>query len=411
LTTINHNYDIVIAGGGMVGASLACALGSTPLRVAMVEPVPFRDGEQPSFDTRTLALSRSSQRILSSLGLWDVIGPDACGIRRIHISEQGRFGNALIDGEEQGVGELGYVVESRVLGGALWGALADYSNLQVYSPARLVSAECREDRIHATLESDDFNGELTARLLVVADGARSKLRQTMGIEATTRPYGQTAIIGNVQVTGNKAELTAYERFTSNGPMALLPMGGDRYVFVLTRRTDLAPAALDLSDDAFLVLLQKTFGFRLGRFKRVGTRVSYPLALVRADHVTGERTAIVGNAANGLHPVAGQGYNLSLRDVATLAELIVDDHIRPDRDPGGTAVLDAYIKWRQRDQRNVVAFTDGLIRLFDLPLDSIGIARGLGLMAFDVMPGAKRTLAHHTMGLGGTLTRLTRGLPL
>ena len=410
---MSSDYDILIAGGGMVGASLACALGSLPLRVAMVEAVPFSNSEQPSFDARTLALSRSSQRILTSLGLWADMGDNAWPIRRIHVSEQGRFGNALIDGAEQGVGELGFVVQSRILGRTLWDALTNLQNLDVYSPARLTDASIQNGLMHATLESEKDVQALTARLLVVADGARSNLRETLGIAATARPYNQTAIVGNVEVSRPSDDFTAYERFTAQGPVALLPMGGNRFVFVLTRKTEHTAAALELTDTEFLSLLQATFGYRLGRFQRVGKRAHYPLELVRAGEVTGERAVIVGNAANGLHPVAGQGYNLSLRDVAALAELLADQRNsgNTSADPGSSELLERYQEWRYRDQRNVVVFTDGLIRLFDLPLETLGIARGLGLMLFDALPGAKRSLARHTMGLGGALTRLARGLSL
>jgi len=393
----------------MVGASLALALRSLPIRLAMVEPVPFKRDDQPSFDARTVALSRSSQRILDSMGIWSAVSSHANPIRRIHISERGRFGNAVIDGAEQGVGDLGYVVESRALGAVIWQALDEQENLRVYSPARLSDVEIREQQVRGTLDTGSDAGQLTARLLVVADGARSTLRQALGIDATTRPYYQTAVVGNVTASRVSSTVTAYERFTPAGPMALLPMGNDRFAFILTRKTDVVAEVLELGDAQFLELLQATFGYRLGRFSRVGARSSYPLSLVRADQVTAGRTVIVGNAANGLHPVAGQGYNLSLRDVASLAELIADHQSAGE--PGIPTILHAYKEWRYRDQRNVAAFTDGLVRLFDLPLNSLGIARGLGLLAFDILPGAKRTLARYTMGLEGRLNRLARGLPL
>jgi 2-octaprenyl-6-methoxyphenol hydroxylase len=404
------NFDVVISGGGMVGASLACALGSLPLRIALVEAVPFDSDSQPSFDARTTALSRTSQRILDSLGIWADVAGQANAIQRIHISERGRFGTAIIDGQEQGVDALGYVLENRVLGAALWSRIGRTDNIAVFCPAAIASAVSRETAMH--LEMADDGGALSGRLLVVADGARSKLRSMLGIHASTRTYGQTAIVGNVALGSAVHGNTAFERFTVDGPVALLPADEQRFVFVLTRRADLAPAVMDLSNQAFLALLQETFGFRLGRFSRIGRRFAYPLSLVRSDSVIAARAAIIGNAAHGLHPVAGQGYNLGLRDVATLAEVIADELRRhAASDPGAPEVLQQYRGWRHDDQRNVVAFTDGLVRLFDVPLNSLGAARGLGLLAFDMMPGAKRLLARQTMGLGGRLTRLARGLPL
>ena len=408
---MRSNFDIVIAGGGMVGASLACALAELPLRVAVVERVPFDSDAQPSFDLRTTALSRTSQCILDSLGVWNDVAQYAAPIRRIHVSEQGRFGTTVIDAARQGLPALGYVLENRRLGKMLWSKLAAADKVELLVPARIDGARSTVDHITAGLDADGSTTEVTARLLVVADGARSQLRAALGIAADTRPYGQTAIIGTTEVTRAGDGVTAYERFTPAGPMAMLPAGDGRYVFVLTQADAAVEQTLDLDDSAFCDLLQQRFGHRLGEIHRVGKRVAYPLALTQSRELSGQRAAIVGNAAHGLHPVAGQGYNLGLRDAATLAELIADDLRDGAGDPGAPALLKAYAEWRHQDQRNVVAFTDGLIRLFDLPAGLLGNLRGLGLAAFDVLPGAKQTLARTTMGLGGRLTRLARGLPL
>ena len=261
------------------------------------------------------------------------------------------------------------------------------------------------------MESEDATRALRASLVAVADGARSRVRDALGVSAKSRPYHQTAVIGTVEVSKPGDGKTAYERFTPQGPMALLPGPRGRCVFVFTRRESQVDAVLALDDSRFRALLQDSFGLRLGRFGAVGKRVAYPLSLTTAGQIVAQRAAIVGNAAHGLHPVAGQGYNLGLRDVATLAELVADQLAAQNADIGAPEVLDRYRAWRQRDHRNVVAFTDGLIRLFDLPASSVGTLRGLGLAAFDIAPGAKRTLARQTMGLGGRLTRLVRGLQL
>lgn len=397
----------------MVGASLAAALARLPLQIAMVEQVPVASAGQPSFDARTVALSRSSQRILETLGLWGGFGREACPIRRIHVSEQGRLGTAVIDADQQGVPALGYVIENRTLGAALWADIGHHANVAVHCPATVVRMEPAPAAIRAWVSSAGAERPVLAKLLVIADGARSHLREAAGIGARVRPYGQTAIIGNVDVARPASQPVAYERFTPAGPLALLPAGGGRYVFVLTRRTEAVPRIVEQSDADFLGLLQREFGWRLGRFGRLGRRSVYPLELVQADAVIAPRIAVLGNAANGLHPVAGQGYNLGLRDVATLAEVIAD-HCRGaghEADPGSATVLERYRDWRRRDQRNVVAFTDGLIRLFDLEFPGLGAARGAGLLAFDLLPGASTLLARETMGLGGHLTRLVRGLPL
>lgn len=408
---MHEELDVVIAGGGMVGASLACALAELPLRLAVIEQVPVDSDAQPSFDLRTTALSRTSQCILDTLGVWEGVADGAAPIERIHVSEQGRFGTTVIDAKKQGLPALGYVVENRRLGRALWARLEAADNVRLLTPATIADAQAHPTDIRIPVESATGDLQLSARLLVVADGARSRLRAALGIAADSRPYGQTAIIGTTQPTRGGDGVTAYERFTPAGPMALLPAGGGRYVFVLTQPDAEVEATLALSDTEFCRLLEERFGRRLGEFARVGRRTAYPLALTQSRQLRAPRVAIVGNAAHGLHPVAGQGYNLGLRDAATLAELIADNLREGGRDPGAETLLAAYTDWRYRDQRNVVAFTDGLIRLFDLPAGLLGGLRGLGLAAFDIVPGAKNALARTTMGLGGRLTRLARGLPL
>jgi 2-octaprenyl-6-methoxyphenol hydroxylase len=415
--------DVLIAGGGMVGASLAVALAGLPLRVTLVEAIPAGSPGQQSFDSRTTALSRSSRHILGTLGIWPAVAESAAPIRRIHVSERGRLGTTVIDADEEGGEALGYVLENRLLGAALWHAFGDSSNVTVRSPALVTGVVDSAGVLDVRVEQGGASTTIRTRLLVIADGARSPLREGLGIAARTRPYEQKAIVGNVAVVDSDrfqgpnqspdqgSGTTAYERFTPDGPLALLPAGGGRYVFVLTRRAAAAEAVAALPDSAFLELLQREFGFRLGRFQRVGARTCYPLELVEADTVTAHRVAIVGNAAHGLHPVAGQGYNLGLRDVAALAEVLAEEARQSSRapDPGRAPLLAHYAAWRRPDQRKVVAFTDGLVRLFGQT--GLGTLRGLGLLLFDSTPGAKRLLARETMGLAGRRTRLARGLPL
>ena len=364
-------YDVIIAGGGMVGTSLALALATLDLDIAVVEPVERRAPGQPSFDDRSTALSRSSQRMFTALGLWDEIVAASTPIRHVHVSDKGRFGFAHIDADEQGVEALGYVVINRVLGGVLQAALDREKRAKLICPARIVSAGAVRDPATVVVErSDGSQSELSARLLVAADGARSSVRDMLGIGSEFVDYGQKAIIGNL-MTGKAHENRAFERFTEEGPIAMLPIRDERTAFVWILPTDRADDVLEMDDDAVLV----------------------------------------GNAAHGLHPVAAQGFNLGLRDVAALADCIADDMAEGNCDPGASDLLQRYADWRRSDQRKLVRFTDGIVRLFGSDMAPVRAARGLGMLGFDLVPGVRRLFARHTMGLAGRLPRLSRGVPL
>jgi 2-octaprenyl-6-methoxyphenol hydroxylase len=408
----DQNFDVVIAGGGLVGGSLALALAETDASIALVEAVPPDHAEQPSFDDRTIALARGSCRILERLGVWSLIGDSIWPIEQIHISQQSRFGTAVIDAREQGISALGHVINSRVLGTAIWSCIEQRSNIDVFCPGKVSATRIDGDYRIAEVNAGDDSQTLRGRLLVVADGARSQLRTALGIAAQERDYEQVAVVARIQVDGRRAGRVAYERFTDEGPLAILPGADGEYTLVLARKKDTVAALMEMPDTDLLELVQSLFGYRLGRLQRIGARQAYPLYLVTADDIVAERAVVIGNAANGLHPVAAQGFNLGLRDVASLAELIADAlREENDADAGDAGLIEAYADWREEDQRSVVEFTDGLIRLFGVPGDAAAALRGLSLAAFDVMPGAKQELARRTMGLAGRMSRLARGLPL
>jgi 2-octaprenyl-6-methoxyphenol hydroxylase len=248
--------------------------------------------------------------------------------------------------------------------------------------------------------------------VVAADGAKSAVRAAFGIDATVWDYEQHAVIANV-VPEKFHDFVAYERFTPDGPIALLPLADGRCTIVWTLAPEEAARVLELDEHEFLRRLQDRFGYRLGRLLRVGRPHAYPLALTRSQRQVASRAVIIGNAAQGLHPIAGQGFNLGLRDVATLAEVIADDVTARggSADPGAAAVLDRYGDWRRADRRTVIAFTDGLVRLFGNPLGPVRAARGASLLLFDLVPPAKQAFARVTMGMAGKLPRLSRGVPL
>ena len=406
---IQDEFDLIIVGGGLVGASLAAALAPLPLKLAVVEAVPFGSRGQPSFDDRSTALSEGSRRMYQSMGVWAGIAPEASPIRHIHVSDRGRLGATRLSAQEAGVEALGWVTPNRLIGKALVEFIADKPNITLLAPAKLASFQARKDGLEAVVEAEGSTRSLNARLLIAADGAQSEVRRQLGIAGEKWDYGQTAVVCNVRVERPVAE-TAYERFADDGPVALLPQVEDRYGFVQVVAADAAPALLALDDADFATQAAEKFGGRMGRFLQVGKRVSYPLSMVRATAQQAERTLIIGNAAHALHPIAAQGFNLSLRDVAMLAEVLADAKAA-GQDLGDAEVLARYVDARGGDQRGTALFTDLLNRIFANPLATVAWGRNAGLLALELMPPARRFLLKHNMGLGGRLPKLARGLQL
>ncbi|MHB8476023.1 MAG: 2-octaprenyl-6-methoxyphenyl hydroxylase [Steroidobacteraceae bacterium] len=405
-------FDIAIVGGGMVGASLAVAVAPLGLKVALVEAVAHDSASQPSFDERTTALSNGSCRILRTLGVWAQVQTQAVRIRKIHVSDQGRFGFARIDAAEQGLTALGYVVPNRALGSALWARVMACPHIQVHCPAQVARVRRGERTVALEIVAAAATAGIEARLVVAADGVHSAVRRAFGVDVQTRDYEQTAIITTV-LPQRFHEHVAYERFSAGGPLALLPLEGGRCALVLTLSRAAAESAMAWSDGEFLAEVQRRFGFRLGRFLKVGRRVPYPLSLTRAERTSAERCVIIGNAAQSLHPVAGMGFNLGLRDVASLAELLAEQRRETPFDAGAASLLAEYDAWRAADRAGVMAFTDGLVRLFAHPSSVVRRLRNIGLLAFDLLPPAKAALSRLSAGGGGRtrIPKLARGVAL
>jgi len=402
--------DVAIVGGGLVGASLALALCGTGRRIALIEAVASDAAAQPSFDDRTSALGNGSRRIFETLGVWPHLAAQAGTVREIRVTEAGRMGAARICAAEQVLDALGYVFSNRHLGAALWKQLAAHPELELRCPARVRELRLEPDQVQLEIDAQpqaEGSGpepeRMVARLAVAADGAQSLVRAAAGIAAAVEDYHQVAVVVHL-VTDRPADGVAHERFTSTGPLAVLPLADGRYTVVWTLRPERAAEVLALDDAAFARELQRSVGWRIGRVQQVGARASYPLRLSRAESLAGRRAVLVGNAAQALHPVAGQGFNLGLRDAALLAEIIA-----AAADPGAAAVLEGFERRRSADRRGMIGFTDGLVKLFGSDNPLAASARTLGLLLFDVTPGAKRALSRLSWGFGGDTPRLMRGL--
>ncbi|MHB8820337.1 MAG: 2-octaprenyl-6-methoxyphenyl hydroxylase [Pseudomonadaceae bacterium] len=385
---------LAIVGGGLVGASLALALQdgarARGWRIHLIEP--FQPGHeyQPSYDARSTALSWGTRLIYQRLGVWPRIAERAEPIRRIHVSERGRFAAARLDAVDEGVEALGYVVENAWIGHCLWRALDERVVLRD-CPAEVQKLQPTDGGYRLTLAD---GRELDCALAVLADGGRSGLREQLGIHVERRSYGQSALIANVSPARAHDGL-AFERFTADGPMALLPVRDNRCALVWTRPPAEAARLAALPEVQFLAELQQAFGYRLGAFRQVGTRHLYPLALVEAEEQVRAGLVVLGNAAHSLHPIAGQGYNLSLRDVDALSAAL----LASPAGLGDLAVLRGYAERQQRDQLLTVGFSDQVTRLFGDSAALMSTGRGLGLLGLDLLPPAKHWFTRQAMGLG------------
>ena len=386
--------QIAIIGGGLVGASLALALQAGARernwKIILIEPYAPGDSYQPSYDGRASALSYGSQQIYQRLGLWDAIAPRAEAIHDIHISDRGRFAAARLNAKEEGVPALGYVVENAWLGHCLWAAL-DSDVIEWRCPARVEKMQALSDGYH--LELDD-GSTIDCDLAILADGGRSGLREQQGIHAHKTAYGQTALIANIS-TALPHQGMAFERFTDDGPMALLPLSDNRCVLIWTREPNEAQRLYALPDKEFIAELQACFGYRLGAIEQIGSRYMYPLSLIESSEQVRAHLAVLGNAAHSLHPVAGQGYNLSLRDSMALADCILSG---PDT-PGDLATLQRFQQSQQLDQELTIGFSDRVTRLFSNTQPLLAGGRNLGLLGLDLLPPAKRWFARQAMGIG------------
>lgn len=403
----NPSYDIVIVGGGMVGISLAVLLAEQQQtwKVLLLEAQAYKQSDQaeyrPSFDARSTALSWSSRKIFEAAGLWSALQSQVSHIEKIHVSDRGHMGLTRIDASEAGVEALGYVVENRWIGEVLLEKLATTS-VEVVAPARVAMIKPLKEGVRLTIENttENIDRYIESSLVVIADGANSQTAQKIGIHSNQQPYGQQGIIANIALEKPHGGV-AYERFTDQGPMAMLPLpdykGASRCALVWTQPTETAEQLMIASDEEFLKALQKCFGYRLGMFKKVGERYSYPLSLTTSTEQVRSNLVVLGNAAHSLHPVAGQGFNLSLRDVAVLADVLGKAKTCGE-DFSALDTLESYQQQQLADQQNTLLFSDNLPKLFGQSSSAVALGRNTGLLLMDLMPSLRSRFAHFGMGM-------------
>ncbi|MFN2300605.1 MAG: 2-octaprenyl-6-methoxyphenyl hydroxylase [Gammaproteobacteria bacterium] len=392
-----QQFDVLVAGGGLVGASLVLALAPLGLRVGIIEARARPGPAKAHYDDRAIALADGSRRVLEAIGVWPLVAPHAEPIRRVHVSEAGRPGIAILDAEEMAMEALGWVIENPPLAHAFEAALAHEGTIERFQPATIIDLEAGAEHVEVEIDAGGVVQRCSTRLLVGADGAGSTVRDRAGIGVSRHEYGQTSVVTNV-TTALPHEGVAWERFTPAGPLAFLPLQERRCALVWTVPAGDADTVLSLDDSAFAERVNALFGHRLGAIERVGRRQAWPLARVLAKQLWRGRVALVGNAAHSLHPIAGQGFNLSLRDCTALAEAVAAGIAASD-DPADCGALQRWADGRIADQRRTATFIDGLNALFALDLPGVGLARGVGIGLFGLAGPARRLLARYGTGVG------------
>ena len=413
----DSNYDLVIVGGGMVGASLSLLLASRKIRKILLiesQSMNISSSSSPSysssFDARSTALSWTSRNIYQSLGIWEQLEKNLSRIDQIHVSDRHHGGLTRMSASDEGIDALGYVVENAWLGSILIDNL-EKSDVDVLSQTEVVKLTPLKKGVEVVVRStstspDQIENTIRTSLVVVADGAESKTARKLGIQTKSKDYKQHAIIANIRLQKSHSGI-AYERFTDQGPMALLPLpdsGGEhRGALVWVLPQDSAEDLMQLTDDTFLEKLQSRFGYRAGRFERVGKRSSYPLTLRLSNEQVRRNIIIMGNAAHSLHPVAGQGFNLSLRDASSLSKTLEGALIK-GQSIGSLDVLERYAESQHLDQRNTIFFSDNLTKFFSGSSATVAAMRNFGLLGFDLFPPLRHQISRFGMGLSSSGAR-------
>ena len=396
---------VIIVGGGMVGLSLALMLAKQKIAVQLLEAIRYPNYEDDqlapyhsSFDARNTALSRRSVMIYQQLGLWDALQQHATPILQVHITEQGSFGKARLVAEQEQVESFGQVIENAWLGRVLLTQVRQQPLIELIDGVEVTSLEQNQEQVTIQAKRDQETLTLTSKLLIAADGRDSFCRQAIGVGVDVHDYDQVAIVTAVQ-TSKPHQHVGFERFSALGPLALLPLPGEyrRSVVWPVKKGTEAEWLGEENDQHFLDALQQTYGDRAGKFEKTGKRFSYPLSQVLAHKQAVGRVVLMGNAAHTIHPVAGQGFNLCLRDADVLVRFITQ-HLTQSDDIGSPENLLAYEQSRLKDQQRVIKFCDSVVRGFSNQNPVLKLLRNTGLVAFDVIPGIKPLVANYAMGL-------------
>lgn len=387
-----HSFDVLIIGAGLVGNSLSLALANHA-KIAIIEANTLTI--PTIFDERALALTFSTQRILQALNLWEKIQPHSTPIQQVHVSEVGHFGVTRFSAQDYDVDALGHVISAQIFSHILQESVMKNPTIQTYYGTTIQQITPFPDGYRVEIKTPQGISTLTTRLLVGADGMQSRTRELLGIAAKREDYAQTALTARIKLSRSHQNM-AYERFIKQDVLAVLPASDNQVAIIWTVLSERANALNALSETDFCAEFQVAFGYRLGKFLSVEKRQIYPLRSLRAEEQVRPHAVLLGNAAHTLHPVAAQGFNLSLRDVAVLAQIVMDA-MAAKENPGNLVVLKKYQDWREKKQLETMRFTQGIVRIFSKKTLPWMLLRDTGLLALEILPFAKKAIAYHAMG--------------
>lgn len=395
--------EIIISGAGVVGMTLAYALAEHGIKTAIIDSVDLKSSLSDAFDGRSYAVSYAPYIMLKTIGLWDKIGHSSQPINEIHVTDGDCPAFLHFDEQELGDGPLGQMVEVRHIRAGLYKAIKDHDNITLLTPNKIIETETTSGSITIKLESGE---QISSSLLIAAEGRRSILREQYDIHVRHWDYQQTGIVTTVEHELPHQGI-AHEKFFPSGPFAILPLQGNRSSIVWCEPPERTKTIMNLNEAGFNAELKKKFGDFLGEVQSIGLRWSYPLSMQLADHYTAERFCLIGDAVHGIHPIAGQGFNLGLRDIAALTEVLVDAK-KIGADLGSELLLERYVHWRRTDNNVLALGMDGLTRLFSNDNPVISLGRRLGIAAVEEMPAMKKFFMQHARGTIGKLPKLLTG---